>query len=226
MTIFDQLIIGKIASHDDFGASVKERETPPPKKKTIKETLPFSNATYDFSSINGETYWEERELSYVFEIIATTPEELEEKKTAFANWVMNVANEEIHDPYIDGYHFLGTFDSMDYDDEESADKSTITVNFTAYPYKIANDEKNCVVAVSSGSTVTLSLVNNSGHRVQLAVTTDTPIKFMLGDTAYSVPVGTVADSSLMLPVGSNSVIVQNESARAATVSFAFREEVF
>lgn len=226
MTIFDQLIIGKLASYDDFGASVKERETPPPKKKTIKETLPFSNATYDFSSINGETYWEERELSYVFEIIATTPEELEEKKTAFANWVMNVANEEIHDPYIDGYHFLGTFDSMDYDDEDSADKSTITVNFTAYPYKIANDAKSYIITVSNDSTVTLALVNNSGHRVQLSVTTDAPIKFTLGDTAYNVPIGTVTDFDLMLPVGSNTVFVQNEGAKAATVSFSFWEEVF
>ena len=74
--MIDQLIIGDKASCDDYGASVASRKIVPPKKKEIKETVPFSNVTYDFSAINGEQYWEERELEYTLEIIAPTPEEL------------------------------------------------------------------------------------------------------------------------------------------------------
>jgi predicted Ser/Thr protein kinase len=80
--MLDQLIIGDKGSCDDFEASVKERVIHPPKKKSIKKTIPFSNVTHDFSAINGEVYWEERTLEYIFEIIANSAEELEEKKQA------------------------------------------------------------------------------------------------------------------------------------------------
>ena len=65
--MIDQLIIGSKKSYDDFGASVSERTIHQPKKKTIKETVPFSNITHDFSGIDGEVYWEERKLEYIFE---------------------------------------------------------------------------------------------------------------------------------------------------------------
>ena len=78
--MIDQIKIGDKSSYDDFSASFSNRKIGKPKKKVIKETIPFSNITYDFSAINGELYWEERELEYTFEITADTPEELEELK--------------------------------------------------------------------------------------------------------------------------------------------------
>ena len=110
--MIDQLIIGGKASFDDFGASVSERKISYPKKKSIKKTVPFANVTYDFSKINGELYWEERTLEYIFEIMADTPEMLEQKKQAFSNWVMNVMNEKIYDPFIPDYHYLGTYEDQ------------------------------------------------------------------------------------------------------------------
>lgn len=107
--MLDQLIIGTKASQDDFDASLRKRYIGKPKKKSIKETVPFSNLTYDFSAINGEVYWEEAELEYTFEILASTPEELESKKREFSNWVMNVTNEPIYDPYEPDWHYNGTF---------------------------------------------------------------------------------------------------------------------
>lgn len=81
-------------------------------------------------------YWEERELEYTFEIIACSPDELESKKTAFSDWVMNVLNEDIHDPYQPGWHYVGTFEGINYSDDESMEKTTATVKFMAYPYKM------------------------------------------------------------------------------------------
>lgn len=164
----DQLIIGEKASFDDYEASLAKRNIGMPTKKTIKETVPFSNVTYDFSKINGELYWEERELEYVFEIIASTPEKLEELKTAFASWVMNVFEEEIHDPFIPDYHFIGTFDDIDFEDEETLDKSTVTVTFTAYPYKVANLPTVFEFEVEVGMydpKIISTFVNDSAHRV-------------------------------------------------------------
>ena len=169
--MIDQLIIGEKASFDDFGASLATRNIGMPRKKSIKETVPFSNVTYDFSKINGEVYWEERDLEFVFEIIASTPEKLEELKTAFSSWVMNVFNEEIHDPFIPDHHFVGTFDDIEFEDDEGLDKTTVTVTFLAYPYKIANTPKVYQLDIDSGTSKKIWIVNESSHRITPTIIT-------------------------------------------------------
>ena len=221
--MIDQLIIGNIASYDDFEASVRERKDNKPKKKTIKDTVPFSNVTYDFTAINGEIYWEERTLEYVFEITANTPEELEDKKQLFTSWIMNVMNAELHDPFIRGYHFLATFDSIDIDDSE-IEKSTIKVTFTAYPYMIANTKKSYGINLEPKTEIPVRIVNDSSHRITPTFTTDVPIALTIGDTTYNFASGEVTDSAIMFAVGENTFKVQAETA--GTLKIEFYEEVF
>lgn len=221
--MIDQLIIGDKASYDDFEASVKERKNNKPKKKSIKETVPFSNVTYDFSAINGETYWEERTLEYVFEITANTPEELEEKKQLFTSWIMNVMEAELHDPFVLNYHFLATFDSIDIDDSE-IEKSTITVTFTAYPYMIANAKKVYEFALTTeGQTVTI--VNDSSHRVKATANSD--VKWRLeSDGNYSTyESGERVLTWPIISVGAN-VMAISATETPGTLTIEFTEEVF
>lgn len=224
--MIDQLVIGDKASYDDYEASIAFRDISQPEKKVIKETIPFSNRVYDFSAINGELYWDERDLSYAFEIIADNPVELEEKKARFLAWVMNVINEEIYDPFIEEYHFLGTYDSAEIEDDESIEKTTITVNFKAYPYKIANTSKVYSVSIGGESSAAITIVNESSHRVQMTITTDSAITFNFKNVSYTIPAGTATDSNLMLEAGNNSAVIENGNSTAAVVSIEFREEIF
>lgn len=229
----DQLIIGDKASFDDYEASLATRNIGMPTKKTIKETVPFSNVTYDFSKINGELYWEERELEYVFEMLAPTPERLEELKTAFASWVMNVFKEEIHDPFIPDYHFIGTFDDIDFEDEETLDKTTATVTFKAYPYKIANLPTVIEHHVSAGGTEAnvFAIDNKSSHRVKATLdfervkdqVSDYPI-FTIGSTSFTIENKNVSYELWLTPETKHfSITPKNNSYHFA---FAFTEEVF
>lgn len=224
--MLDQLIIGDKGSIDEFDASVAERSISTPKKKSIKETVPFSNVTYDFSAINGEVYWEERELTYVFEILADTPEELEEMRTAFSNWVMNVQNEKIYDPFIENYHYVGTFDSLDYADDESVEKTTATVKFLAYPYAIANMQTKYTYNVPAGSSVTVNAYNGSAHRMTPTIVTDAEIVLKLGNVSYAIPQGETTDDTLKLKVGANIMQITNATSADRTVIVKFYEEVF
>ncbi len=133
-----ELIIDGKRSYTDFGLMIAERHISNPKKKSIKESIPFSNVVYDFSNINGEIYWEERTLTYKFDIAELTTEEMEVIKSDVMDWFMNVQDSDIYDPYIGDYHFHGSFDSDSW--EEDFGGGTITVSFTVYPYKIANTE--------------------------------------------------------------------------------------
>lgn len=163
--MLDQLIIGDKHSYDDFEASISARKIGMPEQKKMRETIPYSNITYDFSRINGEIYYEDRELEYSFEMTAETPEKLEDLKAAFSNWITGVFQEELHDPFIPDYHFIATYDSMTYDDEAGLEKTTANVKFTAYPYKIANYKTVYKAAVLSTLPFNISVVNKSSHPV-------------------------------------------------------------
>lgn len=222
--MIDQLKVGEKKSFDEFEASVKERTINKPKKKSIKETVPFSNITYDFSAINGEVYWEERSLEYIFEIIADTPEELEEKKKKFASWVMNMVEVELFDPFISDYHFIATFDDIKEDDEECVEKSTITVIFTAYPYMLANEPKVISVACVANTEQEVAILNKSSHRITPTINADVPASIKLGDVTYGVPIGVTTDDSFKLEAGTNVLTILAEDT--GSLIFSFTEEVF
>ena len=131
-----QLIINGKRSYDDFGVYIATRKISQPKKKIIKETIPFSNVVYDFSNMNGEIYWEERTLEYSFDIAEYTTEEMEIIKSDLLDWLLNVHDADIYDPYIGDYHFHGSFDSDSWDEDFGA--GVLNVSFTVYPYKISN----------------------------------------------------------------------------------------
>lgn len=231
--MIDQLTIGEKSSFDDFGASLAKRTIGAPKKKTIKETLPYSNNTYDFSAINGEVYWEERELEYIFEMTASTPEDLEDMKTAFANWVMNVMNEDIFDPFIFGYHFVGTFSEMDFEDDEGLDKTTATVKFTAYPYKLANNVKKYTYTVAAGATIDVAIINDSAHRVtpmfkasgEILIKRET--ETALESWGFGAGEGILASGGkiFMLEKGVTTLSLNNTKSTACTLEIWFNEEV-
>jgi hypothetical protein len=221
--LFDQIIIGDKASYDDFEASVAERKNNKPKKKSIKETVPFSNETHDFSAINGEIYWEERTLEYVFEISANSPEELEEKKQPFISWVMNVMNEELHDPFVRDYHFLATFSELS-DDDSEIEKSTITVKFTAYPYMISNMKRIIPCNITATEQV-VNIKNNSSHRVTPTFICDVEYTVVKGNTSYTIPAGELASAVFMLAPGTNTIKVRSTRG-SGTLKIEFHEEVF
>ena len=223
--MLDQLRIGDRYSYDDFLASVAERKIGKPKKKVIKETVSHSNKTYDFSKINGEIYWEERELEYILEIDADTPEELEELKIALSTWLMNIQEEDLFDPFIEDYHFKATYKDSD-DDDTEIEKTTMTVIFTAYPYKLSNEEKVFSADIPTDTTLTLAVKNNSSHRITPTLVCKTEsVVFELNGSSYSIGEGETTDSSLMLPVG-ESVITIQPNATGGKFTVKFREEVF
>lgn len=224
----DQLIIGEKASFDDFGASVASRKIKMPKKKVVKETVPFSNITYDFSAINGEVYWEERELEYVFEMTAETPERLEELKTAFASWVASVQEAELHDPFIPDYYFRATYEDMTTEDDEGMDKTTLTVKFAAYPFMIANVPKPIAEVEAPPNLVTDALVTNPyGHEIVPVFIADGVLKVACNGVIFIVAAGEpFSHLGCKLPAGETKVSLTNGGAQGTVLlKIMCREEV-
>lgn len=222
--MLDQIRIGDKYSLDDFFFSMRERKIGEPTKKSIKETVPFSNKTYDFSNINGELYWNERSLEYIFECIMPTPEEIENAKIAFSNWLMLIQEANLYDPYIEDYHFIATFDDISYEDE--VEKTTATVKFSAYPFKIANKKTSAGFTVNAGEEITVVVANNSGRKLPPTIYSDFGASLKLNDIIFGIPAGETTDSRFNLEVGRNIITITNNSDAGGAISFSFFEEVF
>ena len=226
--MFDQLVIGNIGTDDNFGATVSSRAIKDPPKKKITKTVPFSNQTYDFSKINGELYWGQRELDYEFEMIASCYEELEEMKINFSNFIMNVFEDEIHDPFIPDYHFKGTFESKEYDDDESGLKTTVKVKFMAYPYKISNRQKKYTSPAPVLAPKIVTVHNTSGHRIIPTITIIGDVRIIYGNISYAASNETVHDELFSLNPGVNKYSIQGigENGEPCSIEICFHEEVF
>lgn len=224
--ILDQLVIGEIGSYEEYEASVKEIRIKDPEKKEIKETVAFSNVTYDFSMIDGELYWKERDIEVDVEMMADSPEELTRKKAAFDNWVMNVFGENIYSPYDPDYHYVGTYNKKSYADEKDKEKTTATVVFKVYPYKIANDPELFHFTVPANSTITDYIVNKSSHRITPTIISMAEIVIQHENTRYGVPMGETTDDSFRLQPGKNELSFVNSLAEACAVTLRFYKEVF
>lgn len=222
--MLDQLRIGDKYSYDDFYASVCERHIGKPKKKSIKEKVPYSNTTYDFTAINGEIYWEERELEYILELDADTPEALEELKIELSSWLMNVMQENLYDPFIENYHFKATFEDIDFDDSE-VEKTTVTVKFMAYPYMMSNNESSFSFEIPTDEDVTIIVTNKSSHRITPTFIVNVPVTISTSDSSYSISAGETTDDSFCLKEGENEIIIK-ANAEGGTLTIKFSEEVF
>lgn len=224
--MLDQLIINGVGSYDEYTASLAFRNIKPPAKKEIKETVPFSNQAYDFSGINGEVYWEERDVEFVLEMTAQDPAGLEYKKTRLANWLMNVQTARIFDPHDLDHYFLGTYADMTFEDDESVEYTVCTVVFKAYPYKIAVKPTTYVVEVPGNTEQTVLVRNESGHPVVPQVKTDVAVTVTLNGLSCVYPAGLSKTSGFKLPPGMLELKVANQQAAACRTIIQFYEEVF
>ena len=124
----------------DYGLHVKKRHLGVPKKNSIRKKIPFMSGFYDFTKINGNIAWGERTLSYTFDIIGDTPEEVETECTRILNWLGNIHDADIYDDTMVGYHLHGSYDDATPSESEDGEHTELTVSFVCHPFKISNNE--------------------------------------------------------------------------------------
>lgn len=217
-----QLVINNKKSFDDFGVYIATRKITSPKKKVIKESVPFSNNIYDFSKINGELYWEERTLEYSFDIAEIKTEDMEVVKSKLLNWLLNVHDTDIYDPYIPNHHFHGSYNSDSWEEDFGA--GTINVSFTVYPYKISNKPITHSRSLNAGVNE-LTIINNSSHRVTPTIICSENMSIQIGTIIYSFSAGETKVDSIKFESGKNELLVTPTTERA-NITISYIEEVF
>lgn len=222
-------------SYKDFGLRLIDRDPGVPSKRKNKQRVPHSNVVYDFSGIYGDQEYEERTLTYIFNLKDYDKIHLETKKTAVINWLMN-PNEKskLVDDYIPGYYFLAEVEQgIDFD--ELRFNGRLTVGFTAYPYRIAEreeghdiwDEFNFLLDVAQitkfdvAGTSDVTLHNPGIAKAYPIINASAPMEIVKEGITYSVPIGQSQSFDFFLTPGKNDFKINGNG----TISFHFRKEL-
>ena len=206
-------------SYRDFGMTLKSKNIGNPKKRKIKETVPYMNGQYDFSMLHGDQTYEERSLQYVFNLIDQNKELMNARKVAALNWLEAGCQEILWDDAIPGYYFLAECTDIDF--KESGRIGELTATFTAYPFKIQQAEAGellwddfCFLTdylqetrfTISGIT-SIDLYVNSAAQITPMVSCSADMSILMGDTQYSFPPGDTQDYRFQLACGLNQLTV-------------------
>ena len=92
-------------SYGRHGMRLLKRDIGTPPKDDCTERVPFSNMTYDFSSVYGTSYGE-RTLTYQFDLIERDIKLAEVKTMAIRKWLHWAGRKELIDDMLPDYHFL------------------------------------------------------------------------------------------------------------------------
>lgn len=215
MNITDGIRINDKHSYGDFGLELKARKIGLPKKKSIRQTVPFMNGYYEFSGLNGEPAWDERIIEFFFDVINENPVELDHFVSVVLDWLGNVHDADIHDDTVYGYHWHGSYDVANVEWDETGMHAEISVSFAVHPFKIA--DAPTVHNLTAGT----HTITNLGMAVAPYAVSDATAAIQIGNYVSSIPANEEIQLEIDLERGENTVLVTGDAA----VKLSYYEEV-
>lgn len=219
----------------DYGMSLKERSAPTPEEKTITEDVPFMHGVYDFSMLLGERIYENRPLSYTFEVYDRNYEYRKVDEAALKNWLMKPGYSPLYDDFDIGYYWLAKCTGVDIEDDHKAGRLIINVSFDAYPFKKSElpeghdiwDDFNFELDVSQpveyqvNGTLNINLLNAGSCSVVPTITVSAAMTIQKDKITYNVPQGESKSESFRLMIGENPMTITGNG----TIKFTFYKEL-
>ena len=126
--------------NNDFGLVMHSKSIESPAKKKVKDSVPFMNGSYDFSTIgsNGEITYSERKITVIFGLPAESKEQLQVLYSRALEWLVDVGKSKLVFDVIKDYYFMAEVEDTS-SFEETMEFGLLTVTFTADPFKSSLD---------------------------------------------------------------------------------------
>ncbi|MFV0527765.1 MAG: hypothetical protein ACK5MN_03445 [Lachnospiraceae bacterium] len=211
-------------SFKDLGVTISSKEIGSPAKAKTIVKIPFSNTEYDMSELYGSQQYENRTLTYVFNIWSIARQDkmsAEALKTRIINSYTSVnVLTPLYDDDMPGYYFMAEIrEESTY--TEGANYGELTLVFTAYPFRIHTsaegkiewDSFNFITDTLQETEFDIdgekSIILRNAGAVSAFPTliTDAPMEITLNGTTYSVEVGTSESLSFVLKQGENEILI-------------------
>jgi hypothetical protein len=228
---------GKHSYHDMGFSLAPGKSTGQPAKKKILVSVPFSNQEYDFSRVYGSQVYDQRELSYPFNVYNPanpSPQSMQVAKTKLINWLSGLPKGRLYDDTMPGYYYLAELDG-DASFEDDFTAGILTAKFRAYSFMIAElpegndlwDSFNFELDVAQttkftvNGSLSVTLLNVGGTSVQPDIKVSAPMTLRKGDITLNVPTGTYNSDELLIEMGQNDITITG----TGTIEFLFYKEM-
>ena len=210
-------------NHDE-GVVMHSKSIDPPSKKKIKEPIPFTNGSYDFSTVgsSGEITYNERQITIVLGLPSSTKEALQDLYTRTLEWLMDVGKSQLIFDDVIGYYYMAEVESAStFDQVMSFGKLTVT--FVAEPFKtsteyegsdvwdIFNFEEDMVQDMSYTVTGTSVVsIYNKGRVTTPKINCSAPMSVVVSGKTYSLATGDNTFYGMKLKNGVNEITVTGD----------------
>jgi predicted phage tail component-like protein len=132
-----EIVFNNLNSYKDMDIVIEQISIQPPSKKKIKESVPFMNGTYDFSTVgsNGEIVYEERTIKIRFNFVESNRSILYAKYTKVMEWLLGTGQQQLIFMDMPDCYFLAEVENAPSFEELYTRVGILEVEFIAYPFK-------------------------------------------------------------------------------------------
>ncbi|EAE4828483.1 TPA_asm: hypothetical protein GYV56_12605 [Listeria monocytogenes] len=217
------------------GFYLLSRDAPSPAEKEVVDDVPFMQGVYDFSMMLGERVFQNRLITYEFQMFNVPYRERKIFEIRLKQKLMPCGITRLKDSHEDGFYWLGKCTSVTVEDDETYQSLKAVISFDCYPFMISEktewddiwDTVNFSLDIFQITHFDLlgekeiALFNTGSVSVVLEVITTNPITIKKGNSEYSFSAGVTKDESFRIDTGRNDLVIKGY----ASVKFEFVKEV-
>lgn len=220
--------------NDDFDVVMEQKVISFPSKKKVKDSVPFMNGSYDFSTIgtNGEIVYEQRDIKIIIGFPAQSKERLQSLYSKILEWVVDSGKSQLIFDVMPEYYFMAEVESSSTLEETMA-YGKIEINMVADPFKKSIDPVGaCIwdtfnfeedylqdVEYTIRGSGKINILN-PGRTVRPVIISTAQMTMKMGDNTYTVYKGSNQIYGFYLNPGDNNITFTGNG----TVTFDFRKE--
>jgi len=222
-------------SYTDYGLALESKKIGSPAKQKIKETVPFMDGSYDFSTLgsNGQQVFAERPIEIVIGLPTKSKEQLHILYSKVLTWLVDVGEQQLVFDDIANYYFLAEVESAP-DFEEMIRFGKLKVTFTAQPFKKCveyegdkvwdtfdfNNDILQEAEFNVAGSRTVSVINGGRIVIPTFNASATNMTIVFGGKTYSLVVGDNKIYDIKFPSGVNSITLNG----TGTITVLLRKE--
>ena len=218
------------------GMFLISRDAPTPDEKEIVESVPFMQGVYDYSSLEFDRYFNNREITYQVILFESDYADRKIPEQDIKRRLMPLGVQNLYDTHDRGYHWRGKCKSVTVDDDENKGTLTCTIVFDCYPLAIVENIEGSDIwddvyfprwvfqdtkfVVEGSENVDIYNIGSTSIIPRIIVDSDFTIKSPTN--TISLTKGTYTDTQLVLERGENKLTLTG----TGTIEFQFyREEM-
>ena len=212
------------------------RNAPTPSEKEITESVPYMQGVYDFSTLNFDRYFENREVTYQVMLFENEYENRKRPEQDIKRNLMKLDIQPLYDTHDQGYHWLGKCKSVTVEDDVEKGTLSCTIVFDCYPFAIYNSAEGSDIwddvyfphwifqetkyTVNGSQSISLFNIGSKSAECELIVTGTVNVSGSFG--TLNLTAGNYKDTQLVLAMGENKLTLSGNG----TIEFKFyREEM-